>query len=117
MNLCRVSIEEVAHDRPNGDYQRAHREKVIQLMGGMFDPFSNDNFASFFSADLSNGQMQTLFLMRDELKAGNMHAASVLFQQALTNFYTGLAKDEAANQMLNADCRHCFDIGCAACFD
>ena len=117
MESCRVSLDEIAHDRPNGDYQRAHREKVMQLMGGMFDPMSNDNFASFFSADLSNKQMQTLLVMRDELKAGNLHSAAALFQKAITDFYFGLAYGEATDKLLNAHCRHCYDSGCALCFE
>lgn len=115
MESCRVSAEEIAHDRPAGDYSAAHREKTMQLMRGMFDPFSNDNFACFFTADLSNAQMQTLFVMRDALKEGKLEAAAVLFQKVLTGFYISLASDEAAHQMINAYCRVCYDSGCPKC--
>ena len=117
MNLCRVSIDEIAHDRPIGKYQRAHSERVNELLDGMFDPFSDDNFQSFFSADLSHEQVRNLLGMRDELKAGNYEAAAAIFTNVLTNFYRGLAFDEATNKLLNAYCRHCYDSGCPACLD
>ena len=115
MESCRVSLDEIANDRPTGDYARAHRQKIAELMGGMFDPMSNDNFACFFTADLSNKQMTTLFAMRDALKAGQAVTAAALFQEALTSFYYGLAHSEAFDRLLNAHCRHCYDMGCPKC--
>ena len=117
MESCRVSIDEIAHDRPAGNYQHAHREKVNEIMQGMFDPFKDDNFANFFSADLSSKQITTLFTMRDALKADRLELAAALFQNALKDFYFGLAFSEATHKLLNAYCRHCYDSGCPACLD
>lgn len=115
MNLCRVSLEEIEHDQPVGKYQRVHREKVNELMEDRFDPFSDENFVSFFSADLSANHMTTILLFRDALKIGANELAGSLFKNVLTDFYNGLAFDEATYTMLNAYCRECYDSGCPAC--
>jgi hypothetical protein len=83
----------------------------------MLDPFSNDNFANFFSADLSSSQIKNLLGMRDQLRAGNYEGAAALFVIALTDFYRGQAFSEATDKLLNAYCRHCYDSGCPACLD
>lgn len=115
MSLCRVSAEELLNDQPVGKYQRAHKEKTIELLEGMFDPLSDDNFSCFFSSDLSHQQMRNLMRMRDELRADNLKVAAFLFKSVLTDFYRSLAFDEASHKLLNAYCRQCYDVGCPAC--
>jgi hypothetical protein len=115
--LCRVSIEEAAHDRPAGRYQRALANKTDELLAGMFDPLSDDNFASFFSADLNEQDIQMLLYMRDALRVGHFDQAANIFKTALVSFYTRLAQIEAQDQIDNADCRQCYDSGCASCFE
>ena len=116
-NLCRVSIEEAYNDRPAGKYQRAIAEKTQELLEGRFDPMSNDNFSCFFSADLSHQQMHFLLLVRDELRKGAYDLAGRMLERAVVDFYEGLAKQEATDQIDNADCRQCYDTGCASCFE
>lgn len=116
-NLCRVSIEEAINDRPAGKYQAAIVSKTAELLAEMFDPMSNDNFASFFSADLNNKDMQMLLFMRDALRVGHFDQAANIFKTALVSFYTRLARIEAEDQIENADCRQCYDTGCASCFE
>ena len=116
-NLCRVSIEEAAHDRPAGKYQRAITAKKQELLEGRFDPMANDNFASFFSADLSERQINWLLMVRDELRKGAYALAGRMLEHAVVDFYEGLAWQEASDQIENSDCRHCYDAGCASCFE
>lgn len=116
-NLCRVSIEEAMNDRPAGKYQAAIVSKTAELLAGMFDPFSNDNFACFFSADLNDKDIQMLLFMRDALRVGHFDQAANIFKTALVSFYTRLARIEAEDQINNADCRHCFDVGCHNCLE
>jgi len=113
--LCRVSIEEAAHDRPAGKYQRAITTKTVELLQGRFDPMSDDNLSCFFSADLSQKQMHFLLLMRDELRKKNYYLAGLMLYHAIGDFYEGLAKQEATDQIENSDCRNCFDRGCPVC--
>ena len=115
--LCRVSIEEAAHDRPAGKYQRAITTKTVELLQGRFDPMSDDNFSCFFSADLSHQQMHFLLLVRDELRKGAHALAGRMIEHAVLDFYTGLAEREAIDQIENSGCRQCFDVGCASCFE
>lgn len=116
-NLCRVSIEEAYNDRPAGKYQRALANRTNELLEGRLDPMSNDNFACFFSADLSSQQMNFLLMVRDELRKGAYALAGRMIEHAVVDFYTGLAKQEAQDQVDSADCRQCFDEGCASCFE
>jgi hypothetical protein len=116
-NLCRVSIEEALNDIPAGKYQAAIVSKTNELLAGMFDPMSNDNFACFFSADLNDKDIQMLLFMRDALRVGHFDQAANIFKTALVSFYTRLARIEAIDQIDNADCRHCFDVGCLSCFE
>jgi len=115
--LCRVSIEEALNDIPAGKYQRAINAKTQELLEGRFDPMSNDNFSCFFSADLSHQQMHFLLLVRDELRKGAYDLAGRMLERAVVDFYEGLAKQEATDQIDNADCRQCYDTGCASCFE
>jgi len=117
MNFCRVSIDEIAHDIPAGKYQAAIVSKTAELLEGRFDPLSDDNFSCFFSADLSHQQMNILLLMREFLQKNRFELAGLMFYQAIRDFYEGLAKQEAQDQIDNADCRQCFDSGCASCFE
>jgi hypothetical protein len=116
-NLCRVSIEESAHDRPAGKYQRAIAEKTQELLEGRFNPMSDDNFSCFFSADLSHQQMHFLLLVRDELRKGDFQLAGRMLERAVIEFYSGLARQEAVDQIDNADCGNCFDQGCHNCME
>lgn len=115
VSLCRVSIEEALNDQPVGRYQRALNALTKELLEGRFDPLSNDNFSCFFSADLSHKQMHFLLLVRDELSKGDFHLAGLMFYHAIGDFYEGLAKQEATDQIENSDCRNCFDRGCPVC--
>lgn len=115
--LCRVSIEEAMNDRPAGKHQAAIVSKTAELLAGMFDPFSNDNFACFFSADLTDKDIQMLLFMRDALRVGHFDQAANIFKTALVSFYTRLARLEAEDQIDNSDCRQCYDQGCASCFE
>jgi hypothetical protein len=117
MSLCRVSIEEALNDIPAGKYQAAIVSKTNELLAGMFDPMSNDNFACFFSADLNDKDIQMLLYMRDALRVGHFDQAANIFKTALVSFYTRLARIEAQDQIDNADCRQCFDVGCFNCFE
>lgn len=117
MSLCRVSAEELLNDQPVGKYQRAHKEKTMELLEGMFDPLSDDNFSCFFSADLNDKDIQMLLYMRDALRVGHFDQAANIFKTALVSFYTRLARLEAEDQINNADCRQCYDTGCASCFE
>lgn len=117
MNLCRVSIEEIAHDVPAGKYQAAIANKANELLEGMFDPMSDDNFVCFFSADLNANDFQMLLYMRDALRVGHFDQAANIFKTALVSFYTRLARMEAENQINNAYCSHCFDVGCHHCIE
>lgn len=115
MNLCRVSIEEAAHDQPVGKYQRARSHKTTELLDGRFDPFSDDNFQLFFSDELSSSHYDGLLKVRDALTAGSIEHAGQLLRTVLIDYYTGLARIEAQDQIDNAGCANCFDIGCPAC--
>jgi len=117
MSLCRVSIEEALNDIPAGKYQAAIVSKTNELLAGMFDPMSNDNFACFFTADLNDKDIQMLLHMRDALRVGHFDQAANIFKTALVSFYTRLARIEAIDQIDNSDCRHCFDQGCLSCFE
>ena len=113
--LCRVSIEEAFNDQPVGRYQRALNALIQELLEGRFEPLSNDNFSCFFSADLSSQQMHFLLLVRDELRKGAYDLAGRMLERAIVDFYEGLAKQEATDQINNSDCRNCFDRGCPVC--
>ncbi len=113
--LCRVSIEEAYNDQPVGRYQRALNSLTQELLDGRFDPMSNDNFSCFFSADISHQQMHFLLLVRDELRKGAHDLAGRMLERAVIDFYEGLAKQEATDQINNSDCRNCFDRGCPVC--
>jgi len=113
--LCRVSIEEAYHDQPVGRYQRALNALTKELLESRFDPLSNDNFSCFFSADLSHQQMHFLLLVRDELRKGAYDLAGRMLERSVVDFYEGLAKQEAIDQIENSDCRNCFDRGCPVC--
>jgi hypothetical protein len=115
--LCRVSIEEAAHDRPAGKYQRALAEKTQDLLDGRFDPWSRDNFMNLFSADLGEQDMKALLPMFDAAEVGNAEQVLDIFNAARKGFYTRLAQIEAQDQIDNADCRQCYDSGCASCFE
>ena len=117
MSLCRVSAEELLNDQPVGKYQRAREEKTTELLEGMFDPLSDDNFSCFFSADLNANDFQMLLYMRDALRVGHFDQAANIFKTALVSFYTRLARLEAENQINNATCGHCFDQGCHNCLE
>jgi len=115
--LCRVSIEEAYNDQPVGRYQRALNSLTKELLEGRFDPLSNDNFSCFFTADLSHQQMHFLLLVRDELRKGAYDLAGRMLERAAIEFYSGLARQEAVDQIDNADCGNCFDQGCHNCME
>lgn len=117
MNLCRVSIDEIAHDLSSSKYHAAVKRKTDELFAGKFDPISDDNFLNFFSADLTHRQLENLLGMRNLLRAGKFEVAAVSFRNALYSFYLGLARMEAEHQINNAYCGHCFDAGCHHCIE
>ena len=117
MNLCRVSIEELEHDRPAEKYESALATKTEELLEGRLDPMTDVNFSCFFSADLSHKQMNFLLMVRDELRKGAYALAGRMIEHAVVDFYTGLAVQEAQDDIDTTDCRKCYDTGCAACFE
>jgi hypothetical protein len=117
MESCRVSIDEIAHDRPAGKYQAAISNKTKELLDGLFDPMSDDNFVCFFSADLNAKDFQMLLYMRDALRVGHFDQSANIFKTTLISFYTRLARTEAEHQINNAHCGHCFDAGCHHCIE
>jgi len=117
MNLCRVSIDEIAHDLSSSKYHAAIRQKAEEMLKGVFNPLSKDNIANFFSSDLNEKDLGALFHIPNAIQTENHEYVGRIVEAALYGFYRRLAYIEAQDQINNADCGHCFDAGCHNCIE